>query len=246
MSRENDLNELVKRLREALGANLTAAVLYGSAAADEFHEEHSDLNILCLFERLDAAELAKLRPVGLVGGGASAAIRRRWYGTRSRDGSRDSADVFAIELLDMQQRHRMLAGRRLSGATRSAHDAAPLAGGTRAADERHPSAPGVSALAGRTRGTFGADDRVVLDVCGAGFRHALIALGEAAPDSRRGALDQLGRRLGFDSGAVHTVFDLREGARRPDEVNHDEAFAAYLNAVTRVAEEMDRRLAAKP
>ena len=46
------------------------------------------------------------------------------------------------------------------------------------------------------------------------FRHSLIALGEPAPDSRRGALDQLGEQgSGFDSAAFHAVLDLREGKR---------------------------------
>ena len=48
MHREKELNEFVARLHEAAGENLRAVVLYGSAADHEFHEEHSDLNVLCL------------------------------------------------------------------------------------------------------------------------------------------------------------------------------------------------------
>jgi hypothetical protein len=241
MPRENDLNELVKRLREALGANLTATVLYGSAAADEFHEEHSDLNILCLLERVDAAELAKLRPMGL------------WWWRKGHpvplvftlQELRDSADVFAIELLDMKQHHRMLVGDDFLAQLEVPMTQHRL----QVERELRTSVIRLRQAFLRSRGGRAELSELMIassSTFAALFRHALIALGEAAPESRRGELDQLARRLGFDSGAVHTVFDLREGKRRPGEVNHDEAFAAYLNAVTRVAEEMDRRLAANP
>src|SRR5580704_19678215 len=103
---ERYLAELVKRLRDALGANLTAVLLYGSAADHEFREEHSDLNVLCLLDRLDGAELAKMRPVGF------------WWAQKGHpaplaftlDELRRSADVFVIELVDMKQHHRMLLG----------------------------------------------------------------------------------------------------------------------------------------
>ena len=80
--------------------------MYGSAADQEFREEHSDLNILCLLQRMDAGELKKLQPVGL------------WWWRKGHPTPllftlgelQDSADVFAIELLDMKQRHRMLLG----------------------------------------------------------------------------------------------------------------------------------------
>ena len=62
MHREKDLTELVERLGKAAGANLSAVVLYGSAANQDFREEHSDLNILCLLQRIDAGELKKLPP----------------------------------------------------------------------------------------------------------------------------------------------------------------------------------------
>ena len=77
------------------------------------------------------------------------------------------------------------------------------------------------------------------------FRHALIALGETAPDSRREVLDRLAVKLGFDPAAVHAVLDVREGKRQPGEIDPEQTFAAYLDTVTRVAEEMDRRLAAR-
>jgi hypothetical protein len=76
------------------------------------------------------------------------------------------------------------------------------------------------------------------------FRHALIALGETAPGSRREALDRLAANLGFDPAAIRAVLDLRDGKLQPGAVDPDQIFAAYLDSVTRVAEEMDRRFEA--
>lgn len=106
MPKEKELNELVGRLQPAAGANLSAVVLYGSAAGQEFREEHSDLNVLCLLHNLDGAALERLQPVGL------------WWWKKGHPTPmlftlrelQESADVFAIELLDMKQSHRMLFG----------------------------------------------------------------------------------------------------------------------------------------
>src|ERR1700722_14075404 len=106
MPRENDLSELLARLHEAAGANLQAVVLYGSTAERELHEAHSDINILCLLRSVAGTELAKLQPVGF------------WWWRKGHPSPlaftleelRHSADVFAIELLDMKRRHRMLWG----------------------------------------------------------------------------------------------------------------------------------------
>jgi hypothetical protein len=77
------------------------------------------------------------------------------------------------------------------------------------------------------------------------FRHSLIALGETAPDSRRAAADRLAARLGLDVAAFHLVLDLQEGKRGKKDINPETAFAAYLNAVTQVADAIDRTLAGK-
>src|SRR5271169_4086315 len=106
MNRENDLQKLLRRLKEAAGENLAAVVLYGSAADHEFHEEHSDLNTLCLLGQVDGVALADLQPVAL------------WWWRKGHPAPlvftleelRHSADVFAIELFDMKQHHRMLLG----------------------------------------------------------------------------------------------------------------------------------------
>src|SRR4029077_1221795 len=71
------------------------------------------------------------------------------------------------------------------------------------------------------------------------FRHSLIALGETAPDTRRGIAARLAELVGFDAAAFEAVLDLREGKTNAGQLDHEKMFAAYLNAVTLVTEEMD-------
>ncbi len=240
MHREKELNELVKRLREAAGAHLSAVVLYGSAADHEFHEEHSDLNTLCLLDRLDGAALAHLQPVAL------------WWWRKGHPAPlvftleelRHSADVFAIELLDMKQHHRMLLGEDFL-----AHLDVPMAL-HRLQVERELRISVIRLRQAFLQSRGRRSELVELMIASAStfaalFRHSLIALGEAPPDSRRSAADRLAARVGFDRAGFHTVLDLREGKREAGELNPEQTFAAYLDAVTRVAEEMDRFLATK-
>src|ERR1700731_2289173 len=101
------LKNLVERLHEAARDNLESIILYGSAARGDFHEAHSDLNVLCILRSLRAAELASVSPVV------------KWWTTVQQQPAplffaaeelRQSADVFAIEILDMQHSHRVLYG----------------------------------------------------------------------------------------------------------------------------------------
>ena len=101
------LKNLVERLHEVARDNLQSVILYGSAARGDFHEAHSDLNVLCVLRSLRAPDLARVSPVV------------KWWTTVQHQPAPlffaaeellQSADVFAIELLDMQQSHRVLYG----------------------------------------------------------------------------------------------------------------------------------------
>ena len=103
---EKQIDEFVSRLRQAAGENLRSVVLYGSAAAGEFHADFSNVNLLCILRETPFAKLAAIAPVA------------EWWSSKHRHAPlvmtaeelERSADVFSIELLDMQQRHRVLFG----------------------------------------------------------------------------------------------------------------------------------------
>ena len=66
MINEQDLKDLVTKLKDAAGSNLLSAILYGSAATDEFHEGHSDLNILCVMRTLGRDDLSRFDGVSVI------------------------------------------------------------------------------------------------------------------------------------------------------------------------------------
>lgn len=100
------LDELVVQLRAALGPNLRAVILYGSAAAGEHLPKKSDYNVLVLVDALSGENLVK----------ASATVRAWVEGDNpppmvlTVDEWHGSADIFPIEYADILHRHRVLYG----------------------------------------------------------------------------------------------------------------------------------------
>ncbi len=238
MPGEAALRELVERLQAAVGDNLIAVVLYGSAANPEFHEEHPEFNVLCLLGRLDGNELTTVLPVA------------GWWRKKGHpaplvftlDELRASADIFAIELVDMKRHHRVLWGNDFL----ESFEVPMTLHRLQVEREMRTSVIRLRQLFLESRGRR--DELAALMIASAStfatlFRHSLIALGETAPDSRRLAADRLAQRVGFDPAAFHLVLDLREGKRGKRDINAEAAFAAYLNTVTQVADAIDRLLA---
>src|ERR1039458_10145579 len=104
---ESKLQELVTRLQQACGENLVSIVLYGSAAREDFHEEFSDVNVLVVLQHLEPSSFAAISAV------------LHWWSREEKlrppmimtlDELRESADVFAIEMLDIQRSHKTRGG----------------------------------------------------------------------------------------------------------------------------------------
>ena len=241
MIAEQNLSDLVTRLKDAAGSNLLSAILYGSAATGEFHPGHSDLNVLCIMQSLGRDDLSKLHA-------ASA-----WWAKKGHPSPlfftlnelHHSADVFAIELLDMKAAHRVLYGEDVIASLHvpmdlhRLHVERELRNNMLRLRQHYMMHP--------------ADSRKTLELMtssistfAALFRHALIALGEDPPPSKRSTMDRLGSVLGFDPSPFHTIFEIREGHKREREVDVQATFDAYLDRVVKVTEEIDRRLAAPP
>ncbi|MGB6897914.1 MAG: nucleotidyltransferase domain-containing protein, partial [Candidatus Acidiferrum sp.] len=100
LSTESKLSDLVSRMKEFAAENLESLILYGSAARGDFKQGHSDLNVLCVLRSLAARELTRVAPVV------------HWWTKDQHEPAplfftaeelRSCADVFSIELLDMQE-----------------------------------------------------------------------------------------------------------------------------------------------
>ncbi len=241
MRAEEDLKELVKRLKDAAGSNLLSAVLYGSAAAEDFHEGHSDLNVLCVVQTLGRSDLEKLHSPAA------------WWAKKRHPAPLfltlkeldHSADLFAIELLDIKAARQMLCGEDVFAKLEVPMNLhrlqveRELRNKTLRLRQIYLSHPG--------------DSRKTLELMTASissfaalFRHALLALGEKAEAGKHVAIDRLGSVLGFDPTSLHTILEVREGRKRGRDLDVQAIFEAYLGAVSRAADEIDRRLVAGP
>jgi predicted nucleotidyltransferase len=236
---EKSLNLLVEKLKAAAGPNLKSVVLYGSAARGEFHPKHSDLNVLCVLNQLDAASLENLR------------LPSAWWEQQGHPAPlvftleelRSSADVFAIELLDIRSDRCVLFGEdvfadlevpRHLHALQVERELRTNLVRLRQAYLRAPRSN--AALLNLLDASLGSFHTL--------FRHALQVLGAEGHGSSREVVDRLAARVGFDAAPFHSLHDLREGARSHARVNVSTVFANYLAAVTRVTEAVDRHLGA--
>jgi len=106
VAREQDVERFAGRLEAALGENLVAAVLYGSAARGTYVKGRSDLNVLIILRDASAEALRAATPVlaDWTKAGEPPPLvfsQAEW---------RASADVFPIEIEDMREAHRPVRG----------------------------------------------------------------------------------------------------------------------------------------
>ncbi len=234
------LDEFVRTLKAAAAGNLKAVILYGSAATEEFHAKHSDLNILCLVNQANAADLEALH------GPAQWWVRR---GQRpplvfTLEELQRSADVFTIELLDMKSHHRILYGEDVLEKIsvplhyHSIQVERELRTDWLRLRQAILAAPKKS--------------KVHLEIMASSFssfaalfRHALIALGDTPAETRREAIDRIAQFAGADPAGFHTILGLREGKLKERDVDTRKTLNQYFSFVEAVTEKFDRQLEAK-
>jgi hypothetical protein len=234
---EAKLAEFVKRLKDGGRANLKAVVLYGSAVTGEFREGASDLNTLCLVGRASTEDLENLHQAA------------EWWTKQgnhpplifTHDELLRSADVFAIELLDMKQSHRILFGddfftnlevplrqHRLQVERELRTNWLRLRQTVLAAPLSHKAHLAIMAQS-------------VSAFC-ALFRHALFALGQPLPVTKREAVSTIAAYTGANPAGFHAILDLREGTKTPGAIDIEGSLNAYVEFVEVVTGEVDRRL----
>ena len=235
---EKLLAQLKDKLLAAAGANLKAVVLFGSAARGEYHERHSDLNVLCVLGRAGAEDIEALHE-------AAAWWEKKKFSAPqifTLDELRSSADIFAIELLDMKAHHKMIYGEDFFGEL-----AVPMQL-HRLQVERELRTSWVKLRQAILLAPQ--KDRVLMGLMDASvstfvtlFRHALSVVGENPPAGRREVVADIARLVGARPDAFLSVLDVREGKRPAREVKARATLREYLDLVERVTDEVDRRLA---
>jgi hypothetical protein len=232
---EKLLAQLVEKLKQAAGTNLNSVVLFGSAASGHYQPGHSDLNVLCTLERLDGPTLEALRPAVA------------WWTSKGNphvlmftlDELRCSADVFAIELLDIKARHKLLYGEDCFAALEVPMDLHRI-------ELEHELRTKLIRLRQAYMEVSGDSKRLVRLLTDSVtsfltlFRHTLIALGEDPPAHRHDVLDRLAARFHVDVAPFHSVLEIREEKRRPKDIDITTLGRSYLASVQRIADEVDR------
>jgi predicted nucleotidyltransferase len=230
---EDKLQELVDRLKQAHGDRVVSVILYGSAASGEHKEHFSDLNVLCVLNRITPAELAAVGPIF------------EWWRAQgnppplllSEQELRTSTDCFPIEFHDMQERRRVLFGPDLiqhlviektfyraqvemelrSKLLRLRQKAADvLAKKSELLRLMIDSVPNFLVLA----------------------RHALLVSGMPAGWRKR----EIARHLpdvGADSAPFETLLDLRDQSKLANDVDPDALFSSYLTQIEKLVDHVD-------
>jgi hypothetical protein len=234
---EKQIGEFVSRLRQAAGDNLQSAILYGSAAGGEFHPEFSNVNLLCILRDTSFAALSALAP-------AVAWWNRKKHPAPlvlTSEELQRSTDVFAIELLDMQQRHRVLFGDHVLSGLQIPMNLHRAQVEYELREKLILLREHVLLAAGNEKQLWELLLRSLPSFTTL-FRHALIALGDAAPDSKREALQALSARIPFDASAFLQLLDVRERKADRKELDVSDVFTRYLGAVQQVTAAVDTML----
>ncbi len=241
MDWEKDVAALAEKLRAVAGPELKSVVLYGSAASGHFQPGHSDLNVLCVIAQREATLIDRLS------GPAKWWMRKGLPAPLifTQEELRRSADVFAIELLDIKANHRVLWG---EDVFRDLEVPMRL----HRVQVEHELRSKLVRL--RQRYLAAAGDRgQMLELMSASlsslltlFRHALLSLGQPVPEGRRAVVEQLAALLGVEANSFCASLDLREGRLRAREADVLALARSYLETVARVTDEVDRRLESPP
>jgi len=237
MVAEKQINEFISRLRAAAADNLQSVILYGSAADGEFHPDFSNVNLLCILRDSSFATFTALAPA------VEWWTRQKQHAPLmlTREELERSTDVFSIELLDMQQRHRVLFGADvLSGLEIPMH--------LHRAQLEYELREKVVLLRGRLLQAAGNKKRLwelllgSLSTFTTLFRHGLIALGDTPPKSKREAVQALAARIAFDPSTFLQLLDIREHKAETKQFDVNDVFSRYLTAVQQVTAAVDKML----
>ena len=234
MEAEKQITDFVDRLKLAAGTNLECVALFGSAASGDFHADYSDINILCVVREITAPVLASLAP----------AIHA-WTKSKfpaplifSRAELERSADVFAIEMLDIRDRHRILYGADIFPAIHIPMDLHRV-------QLEHSLRTKLLTLRQSYIQSVGDDAsvrRLMLDSVSTFstlFRHTVIALGEQPGLHKADSISNLADRLKFDPAIFLLLLQVRSRQAKESAINVTTGFAKYLEGIDRVIHAVD-------
>lgn len=220
------LEELVGRLKKSYQDRLISVILYGSGATGDHHGKFSDLNILCVLREITTREIADSEPVF------------RWWREHRNPAPlllslhelRTSTDCFPIEFHDICERRRVVYGEDVAA------DLVIDNSFYRARVEYELRAKLIR-LRQKAGGVLSDTElllRLMLDSVSTFcvlIRHALLLAGAGGSLQKREMIEEARKLFGLDTGPFLTLLDLREGKRKPKEVDAAALFEIYLKQI---------------
>jgi hypothetical protein len=229
------LDQIVERLKVALGDRLISVILYGSAATGDQQKGFSDLNVLCVLSEITPRDLVHLAPVFRwwreQGNPAPLLLTRREFET--------STDCFAIEFHDIRDQHRILFGEDVVKELQ-------IDDSFYRAQVEHELRSKLLRL--RHKSAVVLEDRQLLSRLLADsvstfsvlFRHARMLHGIEAPLPKREAIAKAAAFFRFNAEPFERLLDLRDGKPAGQDVDFDKLLADYMMQVSTVIDAVDR------
>src|SRR5437588_4809634 len=223
-SNSKALDMLVENLRAAHGDNLASIVLYGSVAAGDHIEQHSDHNLLIALDRITSEDLR-----------LSQNAMRDWLKSGQPtpvyftvEELKRAADVFPIEFLQMEKGRRVLFGRdpfefvEISQANLRHQTEYELR--TKLIQLRRlylPASASVEKLAALMSDSLASFAAL--------FRAVLILHGQEPPVSKADSVHATARLLGLDQSCFDRILELRSKRKTPTEAEANNVFSVYMS-----------------
>jgi hypothetical protein len=234
---EKQITEFVNRLQQAAGTNLESVILYGSATSGEYDTDYSNINLLVILKDTALPKLLALAP-------AVETWTKQGHSVPlliTRDELERSADVFSIELLDMQRQHRVLFGPDVVASLQIPMHLHRVQLEYELREKLILLRQRLLMDASNEKRTWHLLLRSV-PAFATLFRHALIVQGEPVPATKREAVKALGAILSFDASPFEHLLDIREHRADPKQFRLQEIAGRYLAAVEQVTAAVDKML----
>lgn len=232
----NDVkNSFVPIVQELFGDDLKAVILYGSAAKSTYVPGVSDVNLLLLTGNTHPQQIMQL------GNRARKQIKKHRLSLQFLTTAEfeNSADVFPMEYLDIQNSHQLIWG----------HDAvkdiaiSPVNLRHQAEERLRGSVHALRQALFASQGKAKLLSGVLSDWFGsqAALFRALLRLAEAptVPDDSRELVDSLGSTYGIDAAGLYPLIKLREGDKQGDATDITVQVLRFLTQLVRKVDAMD-------
>lgn len=226
---EENLKELVSRLKIAHSGTLVSVIAYGSAIAAPGNARKTDSHILVVTRRLTAEELRAGRPVA------------KWWVESgyllpvyfTREEFLQSLDVFAIEFRHMKRAYQMLFGEDLLAPNEASKANLRL----QTEYELRGKLLRLRSLYLPASGSVETLTKLMTDsiYSFAQFMRPMLELiGEEPPLSRLATIRRVGEHLKIDVTALENALRLREENTLLTETETNDLFARYLDCLTQI------------